>query len=178
MKRPTKSLSEKKTKRALDLSGPAVPPASPEQKALLNAGRKELLAHITVLQQQNMALHGELSIQHEKSNQALRMLGSLYQFMFGVTYSYVEALRNFKEAGNNKPIPAVWLAARVCERFEEMFDKFDVTALDMGPDKALLRNAYDIAGRPLNPGSKIAQYLGIQPTAAPEKKGKGRGKKA
>lgn len=174
MTRGMKSRSERpqrargtERRRAIDLSpdDSVKAPPSPEQQALLSAGRKDLLAHIAMLQSQNMALHGELSIQHEKSNQALRMLGSQYQFMFGIIFAYMEALRNFKEAGNKGPIPTIWLAARVCETFEAFFERFNVTEFDMGPDRDLLRNAFSIANRPLNPGSKIAAYLGIQPPA-------------
>ncbi len=123
--------------------------------------RTQLISFIAALQTKNAALHQELSVQHEKANQALRILGGVYNFMIGINYAYINTLQNFKDAGNEKPLPAFWLAARICDTFEALFDKFDIEALDIGPGPELLKTVYKIANRPLNPGSKIGTYCQI-----------------
>ncbi len=129
--------------------------------------RAQLEDVVRQMQEQNLALHGALTLQHEVANNALRLLGNLYQFMFGIVYAYVTALRNFKEAGNTKPIPAIWIASRVCETLESLFQSFpDMQRLDIGPNKDLIRNMFEIAMMKVNPGSNLGVYLNNAPPPA------------
>ena len=145
-------------KRLLNLGAGSAGYTAPDP--LQSLPKDQLILMVKALQDQNLALHGAVSTQHDVANNALRMLGGMYQFMFGIVLTYIAALRNFKEAGNTKPIPSMWLAARVCEHFEHMFDTFpDITKLDIGPNKALIENLYQTAMRPLNRGSKLGVYL-------------------
>ncbi len=123
--------------------------------------RVQLIGIIAAEEMKNAAVQQELAVQHEKANQALRILGGVYNFMIGINYAYINTLQNFKDAGNEKPLPAFWLAARICDTFEALFDKFDIEALDIGPGPELLKTVYKIANRPLNPGSKIGAYCRI-----------------
>lgn len=133
-------------------------PALPENP-LLKMNRNELIGLIVDLQQTNLNLQYELTQQHERSNEAVRVIAALYNFIFGVLNEYIDALRHFKQAGNERPIPAMWFAARLCEQFEVLFDNFDMSKLQFSPNKDLLSGIYRIANRPLNPGSKIATFL-------------------
>lgn len=142
---------------------------APEQRnPLLDMKRSELLAYIAGLQSQNMALHGQLTISHERMNNALRVLGRVFQFLFGLVFAYMTVLRTYKEAGNEKPIPVFWIAARVCELYEKLFERFDIKGMDLGPEAPMLVNLYSIANRHLNPGSLVADYCGILPAPPKE----------
>lgn len=122
-------------------------------------GRKELLAEVIRLNNQVLALQAELTIEHEKTNAVVRMLSCIYDGLFHITSSYINALRTYKESGNDKPIPAMFIAARVCEVFETTFEKHPVIAHGLGPDKTLLRNIYHTAHRGLDRKTNMGQYL-------------------
>lgn len=122
-----------------------------------NMSKKELLQNMMKLQAQNINLHSELTIQHEKANTALRIVRDFYVFMFRVVRQYIEVRDHYAAEGLNKPIPAIWLAARVCEVFDDIFDKHPVALYELGPDKTLLKNMFQVSR--LNPGSKVQEYL-------------------
>jgi hypothetical protein len=126
-------------------------------------GRKELLAEVIRLNNQVLALQAELTVEHEKTNVVVRILSGIYDGLFHVLSSYMNALRTYKESGNDKPIPAMFMAARVCEIFENVFDNHPVIAHGLGPDKNVLRSMYQIAQRGLNPQTNLGQYLANTP---------------
>lgn len=122
--------------------------------------RRELRALAEKLQAENIALHSELTIQHERCNCALRVIRDLYNFMFEVVMSYVSALPEYR--AKEKPIPALWLAARVVERFMDLFDNHPIHRLDIAPDKILLRNMVQVSMLKIDPDSQLAEYIDLK----------------
>lgn len=135
---------------------------SPVNGAWNEMSRKELLAGIAKLQADNLALHSELTIQHEKANVAVRIIRDLYIFVFRLLRQYVEVAQHYREENMAKPVPALWLAARISEEFMDIFDKHPVAHYQLGPDKNYLKNVLDISRVKVNPGSSISLYLAME----------------
>lgn len=131
---------------------------------LSNMGRKELVLIAQKLQSDNTVLSQELSRQHERANEAVRVVSQLYTFLFSLVYAYIDAKAAFAESSPGKSMPAMWLAARILDAFDDLFEKNDLKNLSIGPDPLHIAAMYKIADRKLNPGSKVGDYVGIKET--------------
>lgn len=125
---------------------------------LLKLSKLELANLVMGLQNQNAALSAELTIQHERANEAARIVGDLYNFFFNLLHGYVGVLQVYREEHNGKQVPALWLAARMCEHFEVAFNTRPLEHYGLGPDRIILKNLFTIARRPIAEG-RLKSYL-------------------
>jgi len=122
-------------------------------------GKKELMDALYNAHQQNLQLGAEITRIHENDNHMRRVLNNAYAFMFGIVHSYKEVADEYRSREAEKVVPTLWLAARVCEQFEDMYKHHPMTDLAIGPERKYLRHVYKMAMRPINPTSKLGEFL-------------------
>lgn len=133
-------------------------PEKLNKRQLLEAQNEELLARCT-------ALDNELTIQHQRANDAVRALAATYTFLQQLQGSYMDAAKHYQE----KPVPNMWLAARVCDHFNLLFMDENFMRSGLAPKAETLRWLHQIAGRTTLPGTIIHNYMFPPQPEAPKK---------
>lgn len=131
-----------------------------EKSPLLRLSKEELANIVQGLQNQNAALHAELTVQHERANESVRVIRDHYNFLFNTLHSYIGVLAHYREqpGAQGNAVPAMWLAARIAEHFEVIFNTRMLEHYDIGPDRLILKNIYAVANRPI-PEGNVKNYL-------------------
>ena len=138
-----------------------------EQHPYMQLGKPQLVELLLAAQEQNQNLQREISRQHAIENVMRRVLNVAYAFMFGIVHSYQEAAAEYRGREPEKVVPVMWLAARVCEQFEEMFNHHPMAALGIAPERRYMQYVYKIANRKVNAASPLGDYMAEPKEAAP-----------